>query len=394
MPHKVFETLSQANAGLVDLYMTDYPFDQIKAAYNKVKFWTSMPASLIAKRVRWIFHRSCYQGAEIPAGCITQSRGQFPSDEWIKKFWHMAHELPDGNQLLWEVGGIHLLPVGQSQLAPLSTEHPAIRHKNMSIGDDFIIKAVCSILERHLNCNIVRTWFQPTKFLKQYIINISGPLAILDLLSTTKADQFAGISQQDRGHLANYMTMCLPSTAKITEDQRRVLGCLPIYKRYNTSELEPLNAIPSAAIKERRLARGFSQSEHPWLPQSVDLFADDQPMREHLRVMLSVSVLPESEYWHALVSTLAGRSESDWDAIMAKLAPSYHVHNKAFDLASILHKLPFVLTVAVADTQSKSSNPSPARRLSPESVVHPSLSAYFPNTASVFPAGICRESRQ
>ncbi|KAG0293932.1 hypothetical protein BGZ96_002046 [Linnemannia gamsii] len=52
VPHTVFETLSQvSNAGLVDLNIKDYPFDQIMAAY-KVKFWMPMPASSIAKRIR------------------------------------------------------------------------------------------------------------------------------------------------------------------------------------------------------------------------------------------------------------------------------------------------------------------------------------------------------
>ncbi|KAG0293931.1 hypothetical protein BGZ96_002045 [Linnemannia gamsii] len=261
-------------------------------------------------------------------------------------------------------------------------------------GDVGVMEKVCSTLEQYLDCNVLKTWFLPPASLREFFVDISDPPGILDLLSTIKVNQFACISQQDRGHLANYMAMFLQPTADITKNQQRTLGRLPIYRRYNTTDLEPLNAseksVPSAVIKQRRLARGYNQSEHPWLSQSVDLFADDQPMREHLRAMLSVSDLPESEYWHVIVKALAERHENDGDAdaIMAKLAPTYHVHCTIYDLASILRKLPFVLTTTAAETQSEGSNPSPACRLSLESVVHPSLSAYYPNRTSIFPTGI------
>ncbi|KAF9119754.1 hypothetical protein BGW39_011952 [Mortierella sp. 14UC] len=423
VPRIVFETLSQANAGLVDLNMDELPFDQIDAAQ---RFWTPMPSSAIAKRVSWAYRRACYQDGIAPAGCISQAPNRFPPDEWIMDFWDMAHELSDQKDLLSGLVGVHLLPVGRGQLAPLSAERRVIFNGGTTLGDSDITDKVASIMERHLACSVLRPWFrQPCSPLQQYTVEIHDLPGILDLLSNAAANQFAGISQVDRGHLTDFLTKFLPPTAELTEQQKQTLKRLPLYKRYNRSNREPLEKLETSSSSttmtnkpQQRLAQGYNSTEHPWLPHSIDLLEDDQPMKEHLRVMLEVPLLSESEYWHILISNLAKHDEGDWDAILTKLAPSYHVHSKVFDLASILRKLPFVSTTTAPDpvgsktfgvrsllhslpcipkkssssSQPESSQTLPTPRLTPESVVHPSLAAYFQDTEAVFPGGVYAEA--
>ncbi|KAF8932212.1 hypothetical protein BGZ47_011508 [Haplosporangium gracile] len=393
VPRSVFEVLSPVTTGLVNLNMEDYPFEQINEIPENTKFWVPMSPSSIAQRVREAFQQHFYQNDTVPAGRVSQSHGRFPLDTWIMKFWDMTYEFPDCRNILSELAGIHLLPVVQNQLAPLSPQQRAIHLNTTKFGDVHvgIMEKACSILEQHLDCSVLRSWFRPPASLQQFVVDISDAPGILDLL-TTKAGHFINISQVDRRHLATYFAMFLQPGDKVTKNQRRVLRRLPIYRRYNAIELEPLDApetpILTPATMQRRLAHGYSHSEHPWTPQSVDLLADDQPMREHLRVILSVPVLSESEYWYTLVKTLAERSEGDWDAILTKLAPSYHVHSKTFDLGHILREFPFVLTQTASEIQAEDSPLSPACRLSPESVVHPTLAAYFQHKDSVFPAGV------
>ncbi|KAG0277833.1 hypothetical protein BGZ95_005245 [Linnemannia exigua] len=408
VPRIVFETLSQANAGLVDLNMDDFPFDQIDAAK---RFWTPMPSSAIAKRVRWAYSRSCYQDDVVPSGIISQLPHRFPTDEWIMDFWDMAHELSDSKELFSGLLGVHLLPVGQGQLAPLSAEHRVIYNNGAVLDDPEIMNRAASIMERHLACSVIRPWFrQPGSPLQHYIVELQHFPGILDLLSQTTANHFAGISQVDRRHLATFLTKFLQPTVVLTEQQKRVLRRFPVYKRYNKSNLEPLDKTEISYTStttnlQQRLAQGYNSTEHPWLPHSIDLLSDEQTMKEHLRIILGVTVLSESEYWYILVSNLTKHDKNDWDAILTKLAPSYHVHNKAFDLASILRKIPFVSTTTAPEPfdttafgmRSLLSNlpfaqPLPTPRLSPETVVHPGLAAYFQDTEAVFPGGVYAEA--
>ncbi|KAF9123426.1 hypothetical protein BGW39_008978 [Mortierella sp. 14UC] len=387
VPRMVFETLSQANASLVDLNVEGYPFGQIHKAFRRATFWTSMPASSIAKRIRWAFHRGCYQDGQVPTGCISQSR-EFPSDDWIMDFWDMAHELPDSTELFSGLAGLHLFPVGRGQLAPLSKEHRVIYIDSSAFGISEITDKVAAAMEQHLHCSVLRPWFRhPSFLLLQFVIEIHRLPGLLDLLSNVTPDQFAAVSQQDREYLAKFLTLFLQPTVKLSKEQHHVLRRLPVFKRYGRNDLGALDAALSST-RQLRLARGYDGTEHPWLPHSIDLLADDQPMKEHLRVMLEIPVLSESEYWHVLVSNLVKRDEGDWDAVLTKLAPTYHVHSKAFDLASILCKLPFVTTRTAGGSQPKDTQPTLACRLSPQSVVHPSLASYFQDKDSVFPTGI------
>ncbi|KAF9905487.1 hypothetical protein EC991_001596 [Linnemannia zychae] len=412
VPRVVFETLSQANAGLVDLNMDNFPFDQIDAANV---FWVPMTSSDIARRLRWVYRRACYHDNTAPAGCISQVPDRFPTDEWIMDFWDMAYELTDQMDLLSGLVGFHVFPVGQRQLAPLSlsTECRVIYNGRSAWGDSDITDKVASIIEQNLACSILRPWFrQPNTLLQQYTVEIHHLPGLLDLLHKTTTDQFAGITEVNREHLANFLAKFLLPTTKLTDKQKRTLKRLPVYKRYNRSDLEPLEKItdPSSSTTittevQQRLAQGYNSTEHPWIPHSVDLLADGQPLKEHLRVMLEVNVLSESEYWHVLISGLAKRDKSEWDAILTKLAPSYHFHSKDFDFASILRELPFVLVTTKPEAiDSKTSplkelssplqletpqpSPTPRPRLTPKSVMHLSLAAYFQDNEEVFPVGI------
>ncbi|KAK3833268.1 MAG: hypothetical protein J3R72DRAFT_232028 [Linnemannia gamsii] len=421
VPRIVFETLSQANAGLVDLNVGEFPFEQIDAAK---RFWIPMPSSDIAKRVRWSYSRACYQDDIVPPGSISQLSGRFPTDEWIMDFWDMAHVLSDSKELFSGLVGVHLLPVGRGQLAPLSTERRVIYNSGAALGDPDIVNKAASIMERHLACSVLRPWFrQPGSLLQHYIVEIHRLPGILDCLSETTVNHFAGISQVDRVHLTTFLIKFLQPTAELTEQQKRVLRRFPVYKRYNRSILEPLeigeiSSTSTITKLQQRLAQGYNSTAHPWLPHSIDLLSGEQTMKEHLRVILGVAVLSESEYWHILISNLTKHDENEWDGILTKLAPSYHVHNTAFDLASILRKLPFVSTTTapkpsdtkafgmdsllcnlpfvqkISGTSSPPENPQPlpTPRLSPESVVHPSLAAYFQDTEAVFPGGVYAEA--
>ncbi|KAF9145199.1 hypothetical protein BG015_011964 [Linnemannia schmuckeri] len=425
VPRLVFETLSQANAGLVDLNVEGYPFDQINALSKNITFWIPMPPSSIAMRVRWAFQQACYRNSSSPAGCISQSPERFPTDEWIMDFWDMAHELEDCKELLSGLAGVHLLPVGRGQLAPLSTKQRAIHLNRVSLGNVGVMQKACSILEQHLGCNVLRSWFRPPASLQRFIVEISDAPGILGLLHGTKADMLVGVSQKDRAQLASYLAAVLQMTAKLTDDQKRALRRLPVYRMYSSGNFEPLDALsasssPSSTMTARqwRLAQGYLNLEHPWLPPSIDLLADDQPLREHLDIMLEVPVLSESEYWYLLVSNMTKQDESEWDAIMTKLAPAYHVHSKAYDLASalrsipfvsatsapkstddkgtglrsLIRNLPFVSTKLASAPQQENAKPMPTRSLSPESVVHPSLAVFFQDTEAVFPAGVYGEA--
>ncbi|KAG0216668.1 hypothetical protein BGX33_012337 [Mortierella sp. NVP41] len=432
VPRIVFEALSQANADLVDLNVHGFPFDQIEAAFKDIQFWSPMQPSSIAKRIRWSYHSNCYQDGVVPAGCISQTPEQFPSDEWILDFWDMAHSLSECRDLFSGLAGIHLLPVGGVQLAPLSTERRVVHVNRFGSGDVSIKVKASSILEQYLGCSVLRQWFRhPGTLLQQFVVDISNVLEILDILSTTTDDDFGALSQADRERLADYLTEFMQPAAKLKKkSQRSVLRRLPVYKGYDGVGWMPLETLKTSSssttttkAKEWRLAQGFNNSEHPWLPQSVDLLAHDQPMKEHLRVMLKIPVLSEPDYWYLLLTHLSDHDQSEWDAIMSKLAPAYHAHSKVIDLASVLRKLPFVSTKPAPesthnDAFSLSSllrdlppvspeeapvpakeDPEPAppslpppRRLNPESVVHPTLAAYFQDKDVVFPAGIYAEA--
>lgn len=383
VPRTVFEALSPLSTVLVNLELRDYPFDRLNAPHNKVKFWSPMPTSAIVEQIRVAF-------------CISQSPERFPSDEWIVKFWAMAQELEDCKRLLSGLDGINLLPVGQGKLTPLSSEKRAIYLDGSSVGNVEVMQKACSVLEQHLGCNVLSSWLPPFASLQPFVVDISDAPGILDQLAT-RDHLFSGISQVDRGHLAAYMGKLLEPRAKITKKQKRILSRLPIYRRYNALGFEALDTSSTAAStvapERQKLAQGYSHSEQPWTPPSIDLFAEDQPMREHLPAMLSVSVLSESKYWHLLISNLTEQDDSEWDAIMTKLAPSYHIHSRAIEnLSSILREIPFVLTQTPPGTQPEDSSPLPAFRLSPKSVFHHSLAAYFPVKASVFPTGIYNQS--
>ncbi|KAF9537110.1 hypothetical protein EC957_008859 [Mortierella hygrophila] len=394
----VFKTLSQAqaNAGLVDLNVKGFPFEE----FNTVtKFWIPMSPSSIAKRVHWSFQQSCYRDGTVPAGCIPQTPDRFPTDKWITDFWGMTQVLDSCEELLSGLGGVHLLPVGQGQLAPLSTEQRAVYFNRASLGDGGVMQKACSVLEQDLGCNVLRPRFQLSASLRPFVAEISDATGILDLLSKTRADQLIGLSQKDREDLANYLAEVLQTTVKITDEQRRVLERLPVYKLYSSNKLEPLDAsnISSSSpttmtTKRWKVARGYDNQEHPWLPPSISLLADDQPLKEYLVKLLEVPVLTESKYWHLLVSNLTKQDESKWDAIMTKLAPAYHVHSKTFDLASALRSVLFVSTKQVSMSEAGNTKPLLTCRLSPESVVHPSLAAFFQDTDVVFPAGVYGET--
>lgn len=426
VPRLVFETLSQANAGLVDLNVEGFPFDQVDAvSRDNTMFWVPLPPSSIAKRVRWAFQQNCYRDGTVAVGCISQSPERFPTDEWLLDFWDMADDLADCSELLSGLDGIHLLPVGQGQLAPLSTEKRAIHLNRSSLGNVGVVQKACSVLEQHLGCNVLRSWFQPPAALKPFVVEISDVPGVLDQLVKADADQLVGVSQQDRAHLAEYLGANLQTTTKITDDQRLALKRLPVFELYDSGKLGPLNvsstlSSPTSTVIARqwRLARGYDKREHPWLPPSIDLLAGDQPLKCHLSSMLEVPVLTESEYWYLIVDDLSKQEESEWDTILTKLAPAFHVHNKTFDLASILRSTPFVpvtTTLTLFDNKGSglhspicsppvvSMKPAPAsqqgnlkllptHRLSPKSVVHPSLAAYFRNTEAVFPEGVYGEA--
>ncbi|KAG0213553.1 hypothetical protein BGX33_002837 [Mortierella sp. NVP41] len=438
VPRIVFETLTKAGAGvdLVDLNARDFPFDQIIAASNDTKFWSPMQPSPIAERIRLAYDSNCYQGGVVPAGCISQMPEQFPSDEWLQDFWNMAHSLSERRDMFSGLAGIHLFPAGGGQLAPFSTERRVV-YLNKSIPGNVgvgVIEKVSSILEQYLGCSVLRPWFgQPGPHLKQFVVDMSDVPGILDLFSKKTDGQLEAIAQADRMHLARYLKAFLKPTATISEEQRRLLRRLPVYKGYDSFGLASLVTLDTASsstttTKSLRLAQGYTNSEHPWIPQSIDLLADDQPMKELLCAMLDISVLSESEYWFFLVSHISERDETEWDAIMSRLGPVYHVHSKAFDLASALRKTPFVSTITAPELLHLHNNkalglgsllhnlpfipkksepefvppencvpvflpPSPQpRRRSPESLVHHSLAAYFLEHETVFPTGIYAEA--
>ncbi|KAG0248203.1 hypothetical protein BGZ95_008157, partial [Linnemannia exigua] len=169
----------------------------------------------------------------------------------------------------------------------------------------------------------------------------------------------------------------------LNAQQRKVLRYLPVFKTYENACLVPLDTSSEPKSKTWHIAQGYHHSSQPWMPTSVNLLAEDQPLKHHLRQLLEVPLLNKAVYLHLLVSQLEERPKSGWDPILSELFLGYYELKKIVDFTPLLRDLAFVHVKARASSEDSTT---PAR-IKPGSVVDAGLSMYFMDEEAVFPVG-------
>ncbi|KAF8944016.1 hypothetical protein BGZ46_006365, partial [Entomortierella lignicola] len=197
------------------------------------------------------------------------------------------------------------------------------------------------ILDDHLDCRVMRedsgNW---VNIAAAYVFEISDAHKILDILSNAEEEKLDNLDQDHRRIACQYMSQWLSVESDLDGLQLRTLKTLPIYQTYDESSFISL-AYHESNQSHWRVVTGFSHSENPWLPKSVELLADGQLMYHHLTEILDVPTMKESGYWFDILENLDQFSEDEWDSIIEKFCGKYHVHCKDHDYRSILIDLPF-----------------------------------------------------
>ncbi|KAG0283790.1 hypothetical protein BGZ96_011831 [Linnemannia gamsii] len=395
---EVFRALSVSNDGLVDLDVEGYPFDDIelgcksgrKSGSKSKMYWSTMRPSSVAERVRTVYHLSFYQNGVVPSGRVSQNPEQFPLDTWLADFWSMTNSLPsaaDQKELLSGLDDIHLIPIRRGSLAPLSKDRTVI-YLNPKTSKNFqVTQSALEVLDCRFDCQVLRE--MPVKSLSAlhgYLVDASVGPRVLGLLSIVDPSCYQQLTPTDCGHLRLYLTTYLSPRASLDSQQRQVLRYLPVFESYHEACLISLDG-PSSSPKWS-VAQGYHHSSQPWVPCSINLLAEDQPMKHHLRYLLEIPFLVKAEYLQLLVSQLNERPESEWDPILSELFQGYYDHKKKINFAPLLRRLPFV-QVKASSTSEETSIPT---RIRPGSTTDMTLSIFFTNEEAVFPTGIYAQS--
>ncbi|KAF8925519.1 hypothetical protein BGZ47_003207, partial [Haplosporangium gracile] len=278
VPVKVFRTLSVSNDSLVDLDVESYPFDDIemgcrsgsKDGPKSKMYWSTMRPSLVAERIKMVYHQSFYQEGVVPGGRVFQTPEQFPSDRWLMDFWSMAHSFSSAinqKELLSGLEGIHLIPISRGSLAPLSKDrsvlylHPGTS-KNVQVS-----QRALEVLDQRFDCQILRE--MPTNSLPalhEYLVDVSVGPRVLGLVSKVNPSCYQQLTPTDCDHLREYLTTCLSPRASLDSQQRQVLRYLPIFESYQGTFLIPLDT-PSSSM-QWSVAQGYCHLSQPWMPSS------------------------------------------------------------------------------------------------------------------------------
>ncbi|KAG0293199.1 hypothetical protein BGZ96_003187 [Linnemannia gamsii] len=395
VPVEVFRTLSMSNDGLVDIDVEDYPFDDLELSCNSgsrkgLKFnmyWSTMSPSSIAKRIKTLYCQSIYQYGLAPSGRVSQTPGQFPLDTWLMDFWNMAHSLPskaDQKELLSELDSIHLIPIRRGSLAPLSRNRSVLYLHHDASNDVQVSRSALDVLDHRFKCSVLREFPINSSLLNGFLIDVSDGdelPSVLNVLSDVDTDCYQELTQTDCGQLRRYLTTYLSEDEDLDSRQRQVLRYLPVFESYHDARMIPLDT-PSSSTKWS-VAQGYCHSLQPWVPCSINLLAEDQPMKRHLQYLLEVPFLVKAKYLRLLVSQLNERPKSEWDAILSELFQGYYDHKQKINFVPLLRLLPFV-QVKTSST-SKMSIPS---RIKPGSTADMTLSTFFVDKEAVFPTGI------
>ncbi|KAF9082980.1 hypothetical protein BGX23_011899 [Mortierella sp. AD031] len=392
---EVFKALSESNNGLVNLDVEGYPFEDIeigcrsgsKSGSKSKRYWSTMPVSSIAERLKTVFDNTVYQNGVIPEGNVSQVSGQFPSDEWLTNFWNMAHSLSsavDQRDLLSGLVGVHLIPIRRGFLAPLSKDCPVL-YLNPETGRDMpVLRRALAVLDEGLSCQTLREIpMGSMSLLRGYLVDVSVGPRVLSVLAKVDAAGFQNLSPTDRDHLRKYLSISLSPRASLDSHQKRALRCLPVFEMYGDTSLSPLDTPSSHNLW--KVAQGYHHTVQPWMPASVSLLAEEQPLKHHIRYLLDIPSLSKPEYLRLLVSQLQQRPENEWDAILSEVFFGYYEYKKKVDFTAQLHRLPYVQVQSLS--MSDGMSPSPTR-LRPGSVVEQGMSMYFTDDEAVFPWGI------
>ncbi|KAG0069395.1 hypothetical protein BGZ89_002962 [Linnemannia elongata] len=387
---EVFHTLSVSNDGLVDIDVEGYPFDDIEfgcrsGPKNDSKmYWSTMRPSSVAERIRSTYHQSFYQNGVVPDGRVFQTSEQFPMDKWLMDFWHMARSFRsavDQKELLSGLDGIHLIPINQGSLAPLSEDRSVLYLNPGTSKDVQVSQKALEVLDHRFNCQVLRKLpIKSSSPLYGFLVDVSVGPRVLGLLSNVDRSYFQQLNPTDCENLREYLTICLSPRASLDSQQRQVLRYLPVFESYQDTRLVPLDT--SSSSMQWSVAQGYCHSSQPWIPNSINLLAEDQPTKHHIRYLLEIPFLTKADFLRLLVSELQERPESEWDPILSELFLGYYEHQKKVDFAPLLRPLPFV---QVKTSTSEMASPI---RIRPRFVADPALSMFFVDDEAVFPSGI------
>ncbi|KAF9900752.1 hypothetical protein EC991_006925 [Linnemannia zychae] len=391
---EVFRVLAVSNKNLIDLNVEDYPFDEIehgcrsalKRNSSSGMYWSSMSPSVIAERIRTVFDNVVYQYGTAPVGPVSQPINQFPTDAWLTDFWNMVHSLPSGEDqetLLSELSDTHLIPLSRGYLAPLSKDQSVI-FLNTGRNTDASLSTALRIMDRRLDCQVFREIPLDSMLrLHDYLVDVSVGSKVLRVLSDVSPRLFQQLSPDDCSHLQRYLTKYLSTEVSLDYLQRQSLRCLPVFKAYENGRLVPLDTFSQPSSKSWKIAQGYYYKSQPWIPATVHLLAEDQPMKHHLRHLLDIPFLTKAEYLYLLVSQMDRRHMGEWDHILSELFVGYYEFNKTKNFGPLLHNLAFVRVRTRSASEGATSS-----RIKPGSVVDSRLSMFFMDKEQVFPSGI------
>ncbi|KAG0364102.1 hypothetical protein BGZ54_007843 [Gamsiella multidivaricata] len=392
---QVFQVLSYSNEGLVDLKVDKDLVERFKEDKLFENFWSEMSTSIIGTRIKDIYGRLCYGqdcSKSIPKECITQSHDTFPTNKWLHNFWDMAHfRHHQTKELLSMLKGIHIIPITRDRLAPLDLGLPVVYADRDRCKEEPTLKPFFKVLDEELDCRAMRSGFAISdRVAGSYVFEVSNASVVLGVVARVSPEKLQLLKQDHRQSALDYMARWLPADHNLSEERILALGSMPIFQLYENSTLVSLQET-DAGEENWKVASRFSMVDYPWLPMRTKLFADEQPLLQHLVNLLNIPTMKESEYWFEILSNLTHYMENDWDSMFEKFCRTYHVHSKDFDFPGILHNLPFV-RVSGPSSIDALQKLEPATRLCPDSVINPSLSPYYLDHECVFPSGVYAQS--
>ncbi|KAG0271271.1 hypothetical protein BGZ95_000930, partial [Linnemannia exigua] len=391
---KVFQVLSISNKGLVNIDVVGYPFDEIesgcmdelKSSRKDNMYWSTMSPSSLAKRIKSIFEQEVYQNGLTPTGRVSRTPDQFPSDKWLTDFWNMTLSLPserDQKGLLSGLVGVPLIPLNRGYLASLSEDRPVLYLNADKSKDASVAQKALEIMDLRFECGVFREISVDSMLpLRGYLVDASDVPRVFSVLSNVDPSLYQQLSTEDCLHIQRYLTSYLSPTVGLNAQQRKVLRYLPVFETYNDARLVPLDTSSESKSKTWHIAQGYHHSSQPWIPTSVNLLAEIQPMKNHIQYLFNIPTLSKANYLHLLVWQLEKRPEREWDPILSELFPRY------YDLKKIVDFTPLLRNMAFVQVRARTTSEVAKTRMKPGSVVDAGLSMYFMDEEAVFPAGI------
>ncbi|KAG0212312.1 hypothetical protein BGX31_001516, partial [Mortierella sp. GBA43] len=392
VPENVFNMLMHSNDGVVDLKIDAELVNAFKERDGMFgAYWSVMDITIISKRIKDIYLRHFYgQGEDepLPAGVI-QQKDSFPSRDWIMDFWEMIRSLTraDRKTSLSLLKGIHLLPITQGRLAPLSKDDPVICLNYTKYRQEKTLTNFLQLLKENFGYRVLRLSSLTVEiFAAGYVVEVSNVVDILHVLAKVEKDKLQGLSQDLREVFCAYIEKWLPINQKVVDDHLQTLKSLPIYRMYRTSMLEPLHDLDlEEIVPECRVAWRFKSPDYPWLPTSFKLLAHGQSMGRHFPRM-KINNIREADYWLLIMSNLDHHPEGSWDSIMERFSSMYTRHSMDHDFVPVMRNLPFV-RVTGRNRREQVDGKCGLRR-PPRLVASRALTKFYMSHEDVFPVGV------